>query len=53
MERLAAMRTIWVSELERIVFFHSVDGYRKMDFCQYDHYMEYLQILTGRGFRFQ
>ena len=52
-EEDAKIRRVWVGEAERIASFHPVEGYRRESFtCQAD-FLQFLQELQKRGFRFQ
>lgn len=47
------VRRIWVSEQERIASFHEVDAYKLQIIKGHDAYVNYLQLLQEKGFRFQ
>lgn len=53
LEQRAEIRTVWVGEQDRIASFHAVDTYSPRTFICRDTYIQYLQILQERGFRFQ
>ena len=49
----AARWEVWMDEEARIASFHPVAGYREQRFRNHDHFLEFLQGLQTRGFRFQ
>lgn len=46
-------RTVWVSEEEKIVSFHAVDGYASIDFVQYTSFVAFILHMGEQSFRFQ
>lgn len=44
---------VWISERERIASFHKVNAYQLQIIRGHDAYVNYLQLLQEKGFRFQ
>lgn len=47
------VRTVWVSEEEKIVSFHAVDGYALINFEQYTNFVAFILHMGEQSFRFQ
>lgn len=45
--------SVWVDEVEKIASFHEVDNSAPMYFEQHETFLDYLSLLTTRGYRFQ
>ncbi len=50
---VASGGTVWLNEQERIASFHAVDGYTRHGFTLHEHFMNFLQTLQKKGYRFQ
>lgn len=46
-------RTVWVSEEEKVVSFHAVDGYAFINFDQYTSFVAFILHMGEQSFRFQ
>jgi hypothetical protein len=44
--------TVWLDDQAQIASFHSVEGYKQMDFSYYDFFRNFLQSLMEHGYRF-
>jgi hypothetical protein len=47
------VRTVWVSEEEKIISFHAVDGYVSIDFDRYTSFVAFILYMGEQRFRFQ
>lgn len=43
---------LWVNCEQKIVSFHQLAGYEKLEFTQKEHFLSYVTGLAGRGFLF-
>lgn len=44
---------VWIDHTDQIASFHFVDGYQQRDFLCRDFFMNFLQSLQEKGYRFQ
>ena len=52
-ERDLSMHSIWVNDDEKIASFKKVDGYVEKSFSNHEYFMNYVNDLQARWFRFQ
>lgn len=53
MTTCAAVHAVWICEEDKIVSFHSVDGYEKIVFDQYSSFVAFILNMEEQHFRFQ
>lgn len=44
---------VWVSLEDRIVSFHMVEGYERMEFPSRDRFLREILVMSSTGYRFQ
>ncbi len=45
--------SVWVGDEEMIVSLHFVEAYKRFDFSDRSEYVEFVDLLTERGYRLQ
>ncbi len=51
--QMISSKELWVSRDDRIVSFSLESGYEHMVFCNYDHFVSYIQSMIDIGYRFK
>lgn len=52
-DQSSEIHTVWVGEQDRVASFHAIDKYSRQTFACRNTFMQYLQTLQERGFKFQ
>ena len=52
-ERHPELCTVWLDETARIASFHEIIGYQRHDYTNHSYFMDFLDSLQERGYRFQ